>query len=180
LILTIATLCHYQLIGPKWELQSSLPADVRRSLQQWNHSELYHEVPMAAAATWPTLPCEDIFKSAAMNSSDSGQYDQQLLCANARSCDGDWPSSVLLPLILCHGLDRSIDSNDTLFSVSDENSVFQSSLFIHFLLPPLILCYLYLLFRLLATTADSYFSPALETFSFEMGLPPRFAGAVRT
>jgi len=29
----------------------------------------------------------------------------------------------------------------------------------------------------LATTADSYFSPALESFSFELNLPPRFAGA---
>ena len=29
----------------------------------------------------------------------------------------------------------------------------------------------------MATTADSYFSPALESFSFELNLPPRFAGA---
>jgi len=41
----------------------------------------------------------------------------------------------------------------------------------------MLLLYLLLLFRLLATTADSYFSPALESFSFELNLPPRFAGA---
>lgn len=61
---------------------------------------------------------------------------------------------------------------------SNSKSIFQSAVFVYCLLPPLILCYLYLLFRLLATTADCYFSPALETFSFEMGLPPRFAGVV--
>lgn len=45
------------------------------------------------------------------------------------------------------------------------------------LLPPLTFAYLLLLFRLLATTADSYLAPSLESFSFELGLPPRLAGA---
>lgn len=33
-----------------------------------------------------------------------------------------------------------------------------------------------LAFRLLATTAEDYFSPILTQLSQEMGLPPRFAG----
>ena len=33
-----------------------------------------------------------------------------------------------------------------------------------------------LLFVLLGSTADDYFSPALEQFSSQLGLPPRFAG----
>ena len=33
-----------------------------------------------------------------------------------------------------------------------------------------------LLFRLLGTTAEDYFSPSLEMFSVKLGLPPRFAG----
>jgi solute carrier family 24 (sodium/potassium/calcium exchanger), member 6 len=44
------------------------------------------------------------------------------------------------------------------------------------LLSPIILLWLVLLFRLLGSTAEDYFSPALEMFSTKLGLPPRFAG----
>ena len=44
------------------------------------------------------------------------------------------------------------------------------------LLSPFLLILLTLLFRLLGSTADEYFSPSLEMFSLQMGLPPRFAG----
>ena len=37
-------------------------------------------------------------------------------------------------------------------------------------------CWLVLLFSLLGSTADEYFSPALEQLSTDFGLPPRFAG----
>jgi Ca2+/H+ antiporter len=45
-----------------------------------------------------------------------------------------------------------------------------------FLFSPPLLLVLTLLFRLLGSTADEYFSPSLEMFSMQMGLPPRFAG----
>jgi len=41
--------------------------------------------------------------------------------------------------------------------------------------PPLAL-FLMTLFRALGSTAEDYFSPSLEMFSTELGLPPRFAG----
>lgn len=44
------------------------------------------------------------------------------------------------------------------------------------LLAPVMLLWLVLLFRLLGSTAEDYFSPALEMFSVKLGLPPRFAG----
>lgn len=44
------------------------------------------------------------------------------------------------------------------------------------LLSPILLLLLTLLFRLLGSTADDFFSPALEMFSTQLGLPPRFAG----
>jgi hypothetical protein len=44
------------------------------------------------------------------------------------------------------------------------------------LLSPVMLLWLVLLFRLLGSTAEDYFSPALEMFSVKLGLPPRFAG----
>ena len=44
------------------------------------------------------------------------------------------------------------------------------------ILTPIVLLWLVLLFRLLGSTAEEYFSPALEMFSIKLGLPPRFAG----
>jgi solute carrier family 24 (sodium/potassium/calcium exchanger), member 6 len=44
------------------------------------------------------------------------------------------------------------------------------------LLSPIIIVWLVLLFRLLGSTAEDYFSPALEMFSVKCKLPPRFAG----
>ena len=38
--------------------------------------------------------------------------------------------------------------------------------------------WLLLLFRVLSSTAENFFSPILTQLSQEMGLPPRFAGGV--
>ena len=183
-ILLLAVLCQFASKttgGLTHEFESVSRHQHHRSLQQWNHSELYHEVhtSLAEFKSNLSLPCEDIFKNAPFDESNKNDRSQRdiYLCQYAQSCDGDWPSSALLPLILCRGIEA--ENNATRGCTAAETSAFfRTSFFIFFVLPPLILCYLYLLFRLLATTADSYFSPALETFSFEMGLPPRFAGAV--
>eukprot|EP00581_Thalassiosira_minuscula_P019579 CAMPEP_0183723260 /NCGR_PEP_ID=MMETSP0737-20130205/14897_1 /TAXON_ID=385413 /ORGANISM="Thalassiosira miniscula, Strain CCMP1093" /LENGTH=750 /DNA_ID=CAMNT_0025953517 /DNA_START=124 /DNA_END=2373 /DNA_ORIENTATION=- len=91
------------------------------------------------------------------------------LCNYAQTCDGDFPSTTFLPLLLCHGVIENPHNNRQYFLLQ--------SIILYAILPIALLLYLLLLFRLLATTADSYFSPALESFSFELGLPPRFAGA---
>lgn len=44
------------------------------------------------------------------------------------------------------------------------------------LLSPFMLLLTILLFRMLASTAEDYFSPALEMLSMKLGFPPRFAG----
>lgn len=44
------------------------------------------------------------------------------------------------------------------------------------LISPFILLWLVLMFRLLGSTAEDYFSPSLEYFSLKAKLPPRFAG----
>mmetsp|Transcript_13617 Transcript_13617/g.19844 ORF Transcript_13617/g.19844 Transcript_13617/m.19844 type:complete len:791 (+) Transcript_13617:139-2511(+) len=44
------------------------------------------------------------------------------------------------------------------------------------MLSPLLMLLLVILFRMLGSTAEDYFSPCLEMFSVKMGLPPRFAG----
>lgn len=51
-----------------------------------------------------------------------------------------------------------------------------SRTFLCAMLSPLMLLWLVLLFRMLASTAEDYFSPALEMFSFKLGLPPHLAG----
>ena len=43
-------------------------------------------------------------------------------------------------------------------------------------LSPVMALWLLVLFRLLGSTAEDYFSPALEMFAMKLGLPPRFAG----
>ena len=76
-------------------------------------------------------------------------------CQYAQTCGNN--SGLLFPFVFCH------------------NS-FLSPMQFMILLSPFILLLLTLLFRLLGSTADEYFSPALEMFSSELGLPPRFAG----
>ncbi len=44
------------------------------------------------------------------------------------------------------------------------------------ILSPFLTIWLVLLFRMLGSTAEDFFSPSLEMFSIKMGLPPRFAG----
>lgn len=112
------------------------------------------------------------------------------LCHYAKNCKSSgWPSRILLPLLLCHGVavddssssaiqvNAKNDNNATTTTSATTTSTTLSTILLVILLFPPLLLYLLLLFRLLATTADNYFSPSLETFSFELGLPPRFAGA---
>lgn len=51
-----------------------------------------------------------------------------------------------------------------------------SMLFLCAMLAPFMFFWLVLLFRLLSSTAEDYFSPALEMFSVRLGLPAHFAG----
>ena len=118
-----------------------------------------------------SMPCGDIFLNVKKNTITNYTTDtfyQQRLCNYANTCHGDYPSTKFLPLILCHNINTNTTTS-ILYKLQ--------TIYIYILLPPILLLYLLLLFRLLATTADSYFSPALESFSFELNLPPRFAGA---
>merc|ERR1719253_1276768 len=93
------------------------------------------------------------------------------LCRAARSCKGDALSRALLPRFLCRGE----DDDDT--PPRDGAGGAASAIVIRAALSFTLVAYLFLLFRLLGGVADGYFSPALELFSLELGLPPRFAGA---
>jgi len=142
------------------------------------------------------IDCGDIFLIASqtgeeINADERSNNQSVILCHYAKICKSSgWPSRILLPLLLCHGVDDSVFNNDTGMTImpnataasvrssqsATKTPSISTTLLVTLLFVPLLL-YLILLFRLLATTADNYFSPALETFSFELGLPPRFAGA---
>ncbi len=145
----------------------------------------------AATATTAPPPCGDIFANVARGDGDSSPRDDEYddydarLCDYARGCEGESASTLLLPLVLCRGgtIDPAADDGGggggggPAPPPSSSRRSAGRAIALAVLLPPALLAYLVLLFRLLATTADSYFSPALESFSFELGLPPRFAGA---
>jgi len=76
-------------------------------------------------------------------------------CSFARTCNGG--SGVWAPFVFCYS---GVLSSATLLT----------------LLSPVMLLWLVVLFRMLGSTAEDYFSPALEMFSVQLGLPPRFAG----
>jgi Ca2+/Na+ antiporter len=168
---------------------------VSTSDDQYFDNEFYKDNKIIEV-TDSTIDCGDIFLATRdiLRNNNQSIKREVLLCHHARRCKSSgWPSRILLPLLLCHGVDdNSSLFNGTADSMTYYNDVTRSSnitasqsattttmstiLLILILFPPLLL-YLLLLFRLLATTADNYFSPSLETFSFELGLPPRFAGA---
>ena len=81
-------------------------------------------------------------------------------CDFAHECnEGD---GILFPSLFCD------DTNDT---TTSRHSNTKNILLLIFLTLALIL-----LFRLLNSTTDEFFSPGLEMFSLQLGLPPRFAG----
>ena len=144
------------------------------------------------------LPCSEIFQNVLRSNNNNtatstkgvahnnwnmynefDDYDARL-CDYAKHCIGETPFPELLPLLMCRGVDSHDIGQEHNNGNNNKKITYESVLeyiLVCILLPPALVIYLILLFRLLATTADSYFSPALESFSFEMGLPPRFAGA---
>jgi len=111
--------------------------------------------------------CDDIYTNTPSFYDESPNYDgsdstssattttTNKRCQYAKTCENN--SGLLFPFVFCH-------------------TSFLSPMQFMLLLSPFILLLLTLLFRLLGSTADEYFSPALEMFSSELGLPPRFAG----
>lgn len=90
--------------------------------------------------------CSDLYA----NTLNSTQEEQ---CTYAQQCDGD---GMAFAFVFC----------------ASQTSAVTYSL----LISPFVLLWLVTLFRVLGSTAEDFFSPALEMLSVKMGLPPRFAG----
>jgi sodium/potassium/calcium exchanger 6 len=99
-----------------------------------------------ASPPFSSYSCSDFYA----NTLNSTQEEQ---CAYAQQCDGE---GMAFAFVFC----------------SSQKSAVTYSL----LISPLVLLWLVTLFRVLGSTAEDFFSPALEMLSMKMGLPPRFAG----
>lgn len=96
---------------------------------------------------WSDYACDGIFTATEPNTADR--------CAYARTCNGG--EGLFASFVFCN------------------NSVLSTTAWCA-ILSPFLLVWLVTLFRMLGSTAEDFFSPSLEMFSFKMGLPPRFAG----
>ena len=126
----------------------------------------------------------------ATSSSTHGGYDKR--CMYASTCNGG--DGLLLPFVFFltphnnrHDYDYDDASTPTLtltstttmstFARAAANAISLSTASWLAILSPLLLLQLTLLFRLLGSSADEYFTPSLSMLLSELGLPPRFAGA---
>ncbi|KAL7516572.1 hypothetical protein ACHAWX_001572 [Stephanocyclus meneghinianus] len=87
-------------------------------------------------------------------------------CQHALECDGEYLMKALLPLAFC--------MNDSASSPLEAHSTIRMVFPVFF--PMLMILVTVMLFRLLASTAEDYFSPALEMISSEFRVPPPLAG----
>lgn len=87
-------------------------------------------------------------------------------CDYANNCDGEFLMTSLLPLVFC--TDPSIPSSLNDYPILE--------IFFPILFPIGLVLLTLLLFRLLGSTAENYFSPALEMISSEVQIPPALGG----
>lgn len=91
--------------------------------------------------------CDDIFTLTEVNTQER--------CSFAKTCNSN--QGLQLSFIFCDTYNLS-----TLAWIA--------------ILSPILIVWLVVLFRMLGSTAEDFFSPSLEMFSMKLGLPPRFAG----
>ena len=166
-ICSIGILCILTLVYSEWRDVISAPPDYsshtvtqfhRDLAQQDNYNDQDANNSVSSDGDYSSYRCDEIFKhttqpSSSSSTTSSSNNNEQ--CQYASTCDEG--NGLLLPFVFCH------------------TSIISTTLWL-LLLSPLLLLLLTLLFRLLGSTAEEYFSPSLEMFSVKLGLPPRFAG----
>ena len=116
-----------------------------------NHNELHDRYLVQddgnnAVTDYSTYSCHDLYATVPQAG------DEQ--CVFARTCNSD--EGIWASFVFC--------------------SAWMSRQFLIILISPAVVLWLTLLFRMLGSTAEDYFSPALEMFAIKLHLPPRFAG----
>lgn len=94
------------------------------------------------------------------------QVTSEQRCNYAKNCEGEFLMTLILPLVFC--TDPSIPSSLDNYPVLE--------IFFPILFPIGLVLLTLLLFRLLGSTAENYFSPALEMISSEVQIPPALGG----
>jgi len=94
-------------------------------------------------------------------------------CHHAQNCEGEYIMTALLPLAFCKEDHDDQQPSDNAFRYHHHPILL--ALF-PILFPLALFLMTLLLFRLLGSTAENYFSPALEMISSEFNIPPALAG----
>lgn len=101
-------------------------------------------------------------------------------CLFAKTCNGG--DGIMFPTLFCGETvedysDKTTSSTEASNGWTNQRWKWYDSVSRALLIVGLSLILL-MLFRLLNSTTDEFFSPGLELFSLHLGLPPRFAGVV--
>eukprot|EP00957_Ditylum_brightwellii_P132039 10067587-Ditylum_brightwellii.AAC.1 len=96
--------------------------------------------------------------------------DPSVQCAFARTCNGG-DGGFLLSFAFCDNMSNVSDDGE-----NQQKSYWGAKSLLLLILSPFLIILLIVLFRMLGSTAEDFFSPCLEMFSRRCRLPPRLAG----
>jgi hypothetical protein len=162
----------------------------RRRQRDGNNGNDYDDVSGITDGDYSAYRCDEIYVNTphpSRESTSSLGYDVR--CRYATTCNGG--SGLLLPFVFCltpYGGNRTVDDDDdddddgyastttTSAFARAVNMISMPTYLWLMILAPSLLLLLTLLFRMMGSSADEYFSPSLTMFSDRLGLPPRFAG----
>eukprot|EP00804_Cyclotella_cryptica_P029505 CCRYP_011305-RA/>CCRYP_011305-RA protein AED:0.03 eAED:0.03 QI:364/1/1/1/1/0.83/6/2737/766 len=166
--------------GPNVLLSRRLHKHRRKRDEQSRQPKEQEPPQQLAVVDYSDYSCDEInemeYKHSNINSNNNPRNDFDR-CQFAMTCNGG--DGILFPTLFCTSSKNGAASakTDTNFRLSSSttmkhilNSIKQILLLIG------LAFILLLLFRLLNSTTDEFFSPGLELFSLHLGLPPRFAG----
>lgn len=130
---------------------------MQRHLKEGQHRRFHQAM---AAHDFSEYSCQNIFQH-----TEDLMTDAVLRCAYALTCnEGD--GILFASRVFC----QNVDDND-----GDDTEI-KSPMEHFFILAAPLAIVLIVMFRILGSTAEEFFSPGLEMLSLELGLPERFAG----
>lgn len=165
----ICSLCHLEVTKYRGASVSNMKIKARkidgrrrvRRVRQMKETVGQEPITVYNGFDFSSESCEDLntyFDRQITETNETGRIDhrQKQKCAYARTCDdGD---GVYAPIIYC------LQQN------------YATKVLVLMAVMVLLLVWMVVLFRMICSTAEDFFSPSLEMFSVQMGLPPRFAG----
>jgi hypothetical protein len=153
----------------------------RRSLEDQQRQDGYdadNVTEVVSDGDYSAYRCDEIYVNTPLPSyASTTSYGYDVRCRYAKTCNGGL--GLLLLFVFCLTPDgRDIVDNASTTSAFAKviDSIAIPTLYWLLLISPTLLLQLTLLFRMMGSSADEYFSPSLTMFSDRLCLPPRFAG----